>query len=247
MSPSLRDVQEAFWRSLQAAPDAGLLRFVAPTARMRPVARVGVYAGMYVARLVDVLREDFPRLVRTLGDAAFATTARAYLEAHPSDRPSVRDLGRHLPAFLAAAPPDGAPPWVADLARLEWARGEVFDAPDATPLALDDLRAVPAVEWPALRFVPVPALVTLIADWPLDRLWDAPDVATPVAAARTALRVWRREFTVYHAPMDAAEEAALASVVAGAPFGVVCGTLASAEDAGALLLRWIEDGILRTA
>ncbi|HZP43318.1 MAG TPA: putative DNA-binding domain-containing protein [Candidatus Binatia bacterium] len=246
MSPSLRELQQAFWRSLQGAPDPALVPLVVPTARLDAAAHVRLYADMYFWRLRDVLRADYPRLVAVLGDAAFAALARAYLAAHPSDRPSVRDLGRHLPAFLAASPPPGTPPFLADLARLEWARGEVFDAPDAAPLALDALRAVPPAEWPALRFAPVPAFVMLVAAWPVDALWDAPE-ANRVRAERTALRVWRRGFDVYHARMDAAEEAALARLVAGEPFAGICEPCERAEDAAALLLRWLDDGLLAAA
>jgi len=54
----------------------------------------------------------------------------------------------------------GAPPWIAELARFEWARLDLFDAPDAAPVALDALRAVAPEDWARLRFTPVPALAT---------------------------------------------------------------------------------------
>jgi len=242
--PSLREVQESFWRSLATAPDPALVELVPAAPKLAPAARVGIYADMYFWRLLDVLREDFPRLARALGDDAFAALARAYLTVHPSDRPSVRDLGRHMADFLAAAPPPGVAPGLADLARLEWARGLAFDAPDSKPLRLDDLRAVPPEEWPALRFTPVPALAVLVSDWPVDRLWESPGEATTMRPARTALRVWRREFAVFHAVMDLAEETALARLRGGESFAAMCEGFERAEDAGALLLRWLDDGLL---
>src|SRR5207249_3109218 len=137
-APSLRELQGAFWRSIAREPGAApvpdrlLLETVPPTPTLAPAERVHVYAGMYLWRLVDALRED----------------------------------------------------------------------------------------WPGLRFTLVPACARLVTRWPVHRLWD--DAAAPLAPARTALRVWREGFLVYHTAMDPAEEAALDRLVAGAPFAAVC-------------------------
>jgi hypothetical protein len=240
--PALRELQAAFWRSIAArpgdgAPEAELLRIV-PGGRLAPPDRVAVYASMYLWRLVEALAEDFPKVAEALGRERFADVVRAYLAHHPSTEPSVRHLGRAFAAFLVGA----EPAWLADLARLEWARLDVFDAPDASPLTLDELRGVPAEEWPALRFVPVPALARLVAAWPVHELWSDP--SEPVAPARTALRVWRDGFLVYQAPIDAVEEAALGHLLAGDPFGALCETVGDPADAASLLLRWIADGIV---
>jgi hypothetical protein len=251
-APSLRELEEEFFQALARdpgapAPAAALLDVVAPGARLSPAARVGVYADMYFWRLLDVAREDFPRTAAVLGEDAFRTLVHDYLVRHPSTHPSLRHLGGGLPAFLAGAPPSGAPPFLPDLARLEWTRVEVFDASDAPALRLEDLRAVPADEWPALRFAPVPALAVVASDWPLDRAWQEAGGETPPAALpreRSVLRVWRDGFLVHHARVDAREEEALAHLVAGDTFAEICDGFDDPAAAGALLLRWLEDGIV---
>ncbi len=246
-APSLRELQGAFWRSIAREPGAApvpdrlLLETVPPTPKLAPAERVHVYAGMYLWRLVDALREDFPKLATVLGDDGFADLVRDYVAAHPSTEPSIRHLGGALPAFLAGY----QPAYLADLARLGWTRLEVFDAPDATPLTAADLRRIAPEDWPGLRFTLVPACARLVTRWPVHRLWD--DAAAPLAPARTALRVWREGFLVYHTAMDPAEEAALERLVAGKPFAAVCEGLDDPAEAGALLLRWVEDGIVAGA
>ena len=242
-APALRDLQAAFWRSIaatpgHATPDPELLRVVRAGGRLSAADRVDVYAGMYVWRLVEALAEDFPKVAAALGPEAFGAVVREYLAVHPSTEPSVRHLGSSLPGFLAGREPG----WLADLARLEWARLDVFDAPDAVPLSLEELRLVPPEEWPDLRLAPVPALARLVTGWPVHELWS--DASRPVEPARTALRIWRDGFLVYQAPMDGAEEAALTSLVAGEPFAAVCEAVGDAADAASLLLRWIADGIV---
>ena len=44
--------------------------------------------------------------------------------------------------------------------------------------------------------------------------------------------------------MDAAEEAALVRLRGGTCFADLCEGLESAEQAGALFLRWVEDGLV---
>ncbi len=244
--PALRDLQAAFWRSIAtdpggSVPDPVLARVVADRGRLSVAERVGIYAGMYLSRLVEALREDFPQVARTLGEEAFADVVRDYLARHPSTEPSVRHVGRALPAFLAG----GEPAWLADLARLEWARLDVFDSPDAMPLVLDELKRVPPAEWPALRFATVPAFLHLVTAWPVHELFS--DAAAALAPRRTALRVWRQGFLVFQAPMERPEEAALDRLVAGETFAALCEAVEDPAAAAALLLRWIEDGILARA
>jgi len=254
-APSLRELQEWFWRSLAErpgaddaqAPEPGLVRLICPTPRMEPEERLQVYRRMYFWRITDALREDFPRVAALVGEDEFQALVRAYLARHSSTHPSLRHVGRELPAFIAASPTPAMPPFLGDLARLEWARVEVFDAPDAAVLTPADLRAVPAPDWPGLCFSPVPALQVLVTDWPVHRVWDAVEGTPTLAPARTTLRVWRDGFVVYHAPMDPLEEAALTRLIAGQSFGTICEAFESPEDAASLLLRWLEDGIIARA
>jgi hypothetical protein len=259
-APALRELQGAFWRHLAAEPDDDPGRPIAPGLRAVLVgseelgadARLAIYARMYLWRLLDVLRDDHPRTAAVLGDGAFRDVVRAYLGGYPSEHPSVANVGRHFSAFLGASLPVGAPPWAPDLARLEWARREVFDAPDATPLGLDTLRGVAPEAWPAARFRVVPALALVVAGWPVQRAWVA-EAGAPVPelpAERTVLRVWRSGYSVYHARLNAREEAALARLRAGEPFAAMCEEFAdlpegeAAAGAAALLVTWIEDGMV---
>jgi len=200
-------------------------------------------------RLRDVLREDFPRVAALLGLERFEDAASGYLEVFPSKQPSVRHLGRALAEFLRRR--EDIPKCLADLAQLEWARVEVFDAPDAESATMGDFVSVPPDAWPALRFSTIPALQTLRAQYPVHQLWSG-DESLDVAAANTSIRVWRaNDCRVFHAPMDERESAALRKMISGEPFAAICETFAdlpaaeAAEEATALLARWIEDGIIR--
>src|SRR4029077_17712611 len=145
----LRELQARFLRSIATAPelsgvhgfDPALLALVEARGPLGSAQRLGVYAEMYWARLVDVLRDDFPRVGAILGDDRFATLASAYLERNPSTNPSVRWVGTGFADFLAERGPLPHllfPPYPP---RFEWTRLAVFDAADAVPLRLEALRA----------------------------------------------------------------------------------------------------------
>ena len=248
---SLRELQELFWRSLADEPGTiapELVEAVRPSSTLDSAARVQVYADAYSSQLLDVLREDFPRLSALLGHDGFEEIARDYLKSHPSEHPSVRHLGRAMAGFLEQR--TDLPPYLAELARLEWARIDVFDAPDAEPLAVDALRTVRAEDWPHLYLVPIPALQVVRASWPVHELWAGADPAG-LTPAPTAVRVWRGVgYAVFHAAMDARATEALRRLMAGAPFVVVCEAFAdrppaqAAQEMTALLARWVEDGII---
>ena len=211
--------------------------------------RIQVYSDAYFLRLRDVLREDFPRVAALLGTDQFDHIAVNYLEKFPSQQPSVRHLGRALAEFLRCR--EDMPRCVADLAELEWARVEVFDAPDATCATIEDLVSVLADDWPALRFRAIPAMQTLRVQYPVHRLWSGGEFLE-VSAVETSLRVWRKsDYEVLHAPMDARESAALHKMISGEPFAAICETFAdlpetqAAKETTGLLARWIEDGIIR--
>jgi hypothetical protein len=176
--------------------------------------RLDVYAEMYVARLHDILADDYPKLRAVLGEDAFRELATDYVRARPPTSFTVRDAGQALPRYLESR--NDLPPWSADLAVLERARVEVFDGPDAASLSRDDLATVPLESFPALTLALVPASVVVSVRWSVDDLWSAieDDVAREAAVpcTRTVL-VWRRELRVLHRTLDE-DEAELATLLA---------------------------------
>ena len=152
----MKEFQERMFRLITRretlASDPDLTTWIVAGDEDRAADRLGVYAGMFRQRLLDALAEDFPRTREALGET-FESIATQYIERHPSDDPSLRNMGRHFPSFLADA--------LADTACLEWARVEALDAEDAPSLKRDALAAIPPAEWPffSLRLVPSARIV----------------------------------------------------------------------------------------
>ena len=136
---------------------------IMPPPRGDARARVAVYAGGYLARLLACLRADFPLLARVMGDEVFDFFARRYLHHCPSRSTTLYDLGARFADFLAASQPPSAEPHAelalpVALARLERAYVECLRAPGLEHAALgmaDWWRGLDARAW---RLAPCVAL-----------------------------------------------------------------------------------------
>jgi hypothetical protein len=251
-SVPLAELQRRFQRYVErhgGAVDA----FVVADAKAGAVERMDVYAHAYRLRLAEVLANDFPALRATAGTQDFDRIARAYLDAHPSTRFSVRWFGARLADFLRAHEP--ARPVLAELAAFEWAQGEAFDALDAAALSVDDVAQLPPDAWPGLRLTPHPSLRRLDLEWnaaviarAIDEGEEPPE---PERGAPVAWLLWRRDLVVRWRSLAPDEAAALDAVRTGTTFGDVCEILcahvepdAAAMHAASLLKRWLADGLL---
>jgi hypothetical protein len=211
--------------------------------------RLDIYRNAYAARLVGVLRQDFPGVAALAGEG-FDDLARAYLARHPSTAPAVRQLGRHFAEFL-----DRRDPVLAGMARFEWALAAAFDAPDCAPLTFADLAGLPPDAWTDLRLLFVPSLRRLDLDASVPEAWSAVQegraLPSPGCGAAMPWVVWRRDLTPHFRPLAADEATMLDAARNGAGFGVLCQSLcvwhapeaASARAAG-LLRAWLDQALV---
>jgi hypothetical protein len=248
---TLAETQALFHEAITAAAPLGPERLrscFAGSAGLPAEDRVAIYAGMYLARLMDALRQTFPALARLLGDQALGALAGDYLRRHPSRHHDIGQVGRRLPAFLRRHP-DPERPDLADLAALEWARQATFFAPDR-PAAGPELFAGLApgdFAGAALRFHPALRRLALLHDAaPLWRSLQDGVAPGPPAAGPVTMAVWRRGFEVVHATLADDEAEALRRAAAGAPLAEVCAAFAEASDPAAAahraLASWLAEG-----
>ena len=143
VSPGLKASQQLFWDLITAPKgvaagasdlaekgrlDSNNLAFlVEPSSRLSPAEHLDIYADMYFYRLRDALAEDYSKVTAVTGGARFHNFVTDFLLAHPSRHPSMRYLGAPLAGMLASHALNDEMPYLADLARLEWARIDVFD------------------------------------------------------------------------------------------------------------------------
>jgi hypothetical protein len=255
-APPLAKLQQQFQDYVLRGAD-GVAGVVKSDARGDAAMRLDVYADAYRLRLLEVLGRDYEALQRFLGPKAFERLGRVYIQAHPSDTPSVRWFGRHLPEFLCTAPAYAARPVLGELALFEWKKGEVFDAPEAEPLPLEEIAAVPPQDWPRMHLLLHPSLRRLNLRWNVPAICQAYDRGdkTPRTRAKGQALPWLMwrdaELNISWRPLEADEAAALDAVSAGRSFGELCELLCrwvepeeAAMHAAGLLKRWVIDRLV---
>jgi hypothetical protein len=252
---SLRELQESFQRGILAGDDA-ILSEVKDSAKEQRKVLFGVYRNAYVARLAEIVGEDYEQLHAYLGDQAFAKLVKAYIAANPSDQRSARWFGRHLPAFVRQSEAFTKHREVGEIADLEKALTDAFDGPDAEPLRIETLAAVAPDSWPNLVFVPHPTAIRLTFTTNAAEIWSAlkSETAPPKPEhlpEPQAILVWRQDFMSRFRPLSTEEAMMWDEAVKGVRFGVLCEMVATfaGEDeaelrAASYLKGWVDMGTL---
>jgi len=142
--------------------------FIAPNSRLTAFERLEIYNRQYWFRVLGALAEDFPALRTVIGSARFEALSIAYLTEHPSRSFSLRNLGSKLPEWLSAHPAQAGRRHrlAVDVARIEWAFVEAFDAAELAPLTLDQIAALDGESHLALQ----PHLQLIALSYPADEL-----------------------------------------------------------------------------
>jgi uncharacterized protein len=270
----LREMEERLWtvvtarESLPEALDVRelpleyLTDFVSGDEKQDALGRVDIYNGMYFLRILDFIKDDYPALLKILGDDDFYDLIAEFLEAMPNQKPEGKYAGELLPVFVRGwANKNGAPAWWAELARLEWALCDVFDMEDRMSLTGQDVQRIAPERLGDLPLRIVAAHRHLQLAFPVDDVWRslekddvAPEDLPELEAMPTSILVWRNDTRINHRALSADESGLLPDLVRGTTFAHVCETLASGRDeteaaqlAVQLLSRWLQDGLIEQA
>lgn len=218
--------------------------------------RLNVYYEAYRLRLLEILHDDFPGLTALMNPDSFNAMGLRYLEQHPSEHPSVRVFGRHLPDFLVTDGGFADWPWLAEMARFEWQRGLAFDGPDGERMTLEVLGALSPEDWIGLQIRFHPTLQKSWYEWNIGPIWRAVNAGdTPPAPARLAtagsIAIWRKGITLYWRTLEPYEDQAMNAFSSGADFAAVCDTLCefiAADEVPArmagMLNQWVTEGLV---
>ena len=230
--PTLREVQAAFARGVLDPAESGAIASRVIAAGIAPERRLGVYRNNVRVSLRGVLEGCFPATRARLGPARFAALAERFIRAEPPARPQLTGYGAGFPAFLEGSVDEAALPWLADVARLEWAREEAYYAADALPLALATLASIPAERYPELRFEPHPSLRLIRSTGPVYSLWQAALGGSPEVASGPAEQalVVRPEATVATRPIARADLLLVEALADGLPLAEAAARAESAND-----------------
>lgn len=248
MTVALTDLQELFWASMRGATvdAASIDQTFCGTGSLPAVQRIRIYRGMYWARQLAAILQDFPGVaVAVGGEMEFRSLAHEYLLVFPSQDPRLEYLGQRLPGFLRRHA-NAAWAACADLAAFEWAQVAAFVAPDPRAVVARWELTVDDAARARLTFVPSLQLLQLESD-PNGRA--TPNAArvrpsSPSSAVRIA--VWRRDFHVFSVGLTPEELTAAHAAREGATMAEICCAFSDLTDAevraASVIAGWLSRG-----
>jgi Putative DNA-binding domain len=247
--------QSAFQHGILAGDESVLAEILDSPKEKRDVL-FGVYKYAYGSRLVDAMRNDHKLLHLYLGDEMFDAMGEAYVVANPSQHPNLRWFSQYVPDFLRSTGPYRDYPVIADLAALEKALNDAFDAEDAPVLALADMAGIAPERWNDLTFEAHPSTIRLDISTNASAVWLAlkkdetpPDAVVLEQPCR--LLIWRRDVTPVFRELGVEEAMMWDEAEGGISFGVLCSMLATYDDPDGAAARgagylhgWVTAGLL---
>jgi hypothetical protein len=159
------------------------------------------------------LGSAYPVIQRIIGEENFRVLAGSFVRSRPPQRPQLSLYGADFAEFIAAfAPAQRDYPFLADLARLEWALHESYFARDADPFDAQALAAIPGERLPQTCFALHPAVrLVQSSRYPIWQIWSREN--SPEAnAGGEAVLVARPSGRVEAYPLQPGEQAFLAAI-----------------------------------
>lgn len=212
---------------------------------------LGVYLNNYRAQLIDCLSESFERVRLWLGEERFLSIAAAHIDLTPPHAWTLDAYAKGFPDTLERLFEEDLE--ISELAWLDLALSEAFVGPDVDPI---DPATLGAVDWDNAILRLTPTLATRRFETNAAAIWSAlsaeemPPAASPLPEPVTMI-VWRKDLVSCFRTAEAGEGRALELAKGGATFAELCAVLIEAlgeeegvATAGALLGRWIGDGLI---
>jgi hypothetical protein len=197
-------------------------------------ARLRVYRHHVSHSLSAALAATFPTVQALVGEGFFRSLAQGFVAETLPTQPVLAEYGAGFPVFVAAQEPAHDLPYLADIARLDWALNVAFHSPEGRRLAAADLAGIAAEQLPSVS-IALPEGASLIhSRYPIDRIWQtsqpgASADTVELDAGRADLLVLRRADDAAFIVLDAGEAAFVAALAEGASLEIAAERALSAE------------------
>lgn len=168
---SLYDLQKLFaaelWREEAPEPGGTIVDDEFPAQR-----RLNIYRNNFKTNLRTALAATYPVTKKLVGSEFFRLLAEKYIGAHPPQSGDLRHFCLYLPEFLLDFEAAKTLPYLADVARLEWACSAVSVAPSPIFCVPGDFETLDPVDITNLRFVARKGSRLVHSKFPIFSIWS---------------------------------------------------------------------------
>lgn len=171
--------------------------------------RLKIYRNNILTSCSQAIAAAYPLTEKLVGRDFFRQTVRAFILEYPPAEGNLNLYGAVLPDFIKGYKPAQSLPYLADFARLEWARHAAFYAPDDSALNPEDLSRIRKSELPGLRLTFRRSFTLLQSAFPLDEIFafcrnEKPDI-NRLGIQGVNLLIGRPRLEIIQHELDASE------------------------------------------
>jgi len=195
---------------------------------------LSVYANHHQISLCAALATTFSTVTLLVGQEAFRVLASRFLQCQPPVRPCLAEYGADFGTFLDGEMLVKSLPYLADIARLDWAINRATTAHDAVALDMDILGALTADQFGELSLQEHPSLTLLRSNSPLQDIYrfaHGAEIAETITlkAIETRLMIWRKNGTAKATSVSPGAFEALEALISGEKLATACERLQPSE------------------
>ena len=184
---------------------------VPPTPLFKSELGLAVYRNNWLEGMRKALLADYPVVAQLVGDDCFRTLAQRYVGAYPSTSGDLQDFGWEFPRFLEAEYLATSYAYIAEVARLERAIADSFNAAAPDVLTIESLATIDPAHYPTLHVDHHPSAHVIRSAAPIFAIWHAhqtvamEEFCIDLQAGAQQVLVYRPEFEVLVATLTAAD------------------------------------------
>lgn len=250
----LRELERQFFDGLfgsSAAPS--ILHSIDESGGRSAKDAFAVYRGSVYGSLTAALAAIYPVCRKLVGQRFFDAMADRFITTTRSQSPDLTDYGDNLADFIAAFAPAASLPYLADVARLEWAWHRAFNATDAPRLNVPALGEVDEAQREQIVFSLPEGSALVESAYPIHRIWEVNqddfdgEASVELEEGGIKLLVWRQELDMQVDVIDAPEWFILSGINDAMMFGELCSRFHmqfSETDVGTIFSNVIQRGWL---
>ena len=162
----------AIYKGTNTSTDNNFLGAIKERDGLSAAEQLAIYRNSHFGGLTNALAEIYPAIKLLVGEHFFDAMAWRYIKFHPSQHYDLNQYGQGLAKFIGNFRPADTLPYLADVARLEWAWHQAFYATEHKPITETDLRQLARGQHRRLSLYLPDSAHLLSSPYPVHRIWD---------------------------------------------------------------------------
>lgn len=226
---NLKEIQQAFYQSLSGSEiDVNLIKEIALVGQGMPTKRFAIYRNNRNETLTNTLKNTYPVCLKLVGERFFNAMAKAYILNNASYSPTLDQYGNVYPSFIQTYEPVSALPYLADIAKLEWARMQISIGPDQNAINYAGFANINTQFATSMVFeLPVNSIL-MQSDYPILDIWQlnqgdfCGNSRVDLSQGGVKLIIWRKDWELLMEAVSAPQWDLLTLIAQGMTLEAIC-------------------------